>query len=111
MYEVLEKCFLCESIGNPYLVQGDVTHILTVRWSVTAVKVKVKVKGVDLCLVKDQGHYFWLMVNGVLYSHNWLWRVVYTSIRHYTKLYVAYNFQVEIFSNCDYVFGVSNIVS
>ena len=36
---------------------------------------------------------------------------IYTSRRRYTKLCVAYNFQVEILGNCDHVFGISNIVS
>ena len=38
------------------MLQGDVTHTLTVGLSATAVKIKWKDNGIDLCLVNGQGH-------------------------------------------------------
>ena len=47
------------------------------------------------------------MVNTGLYFHNR--SVIYTSRQRYTKLYLAYNFNIEI-AYCNNVFGVSDIV-
>ena len=54
----------------PWAMKGASRHstFKPVGKSATAVKVKARDKGVDLCLVKGQGHHFRLTVNGAIFG-------------------------------------------
>ena len=66
-------------------------------------QIKVKGRGIDLCLVNGQGHYVWSLVKKVYYDFK---VQVYSIIQ-------SLQFSGEFLDNCacHHIFGVSDIVS